>query len=41
MRKYKIDDTNVVGLPDMQQYAESDLSVSEKTICIWQNKLCE
>jgi len=29
------------GLPDIQQYAESDLSLIEKkTICNWQNTLC-
>ena len=27
-----IDVLNVVGLPDMRQYAESDLSVSEKNV---------
>jgi len=35
------DDINVIGL-DMRQYAECDLSLSEKTsICMWHNKLCD
>ena len=41
MPKSDIDDViNVVGLLDMQQYAESDLSVLEKQF-VCGKKLCE